>query len=151
MKKIRVRRLSAAVVTAAAATVALTAPFATADTSANGMTVVGNNYATGTAYTVNVITGVPGVTATVYDTLGSDTITVGTATSPSDSSQASVQWTPAKSGIHHLWVILSGSTQSLPTPGPVDVVVTDAPVVSPGSASSLLPSIFSGLSSQAAG
>ncbi|MFE3053438.1 hypothetical protein [Nocardia sp. NPDC059239] len=151
MKNIRRFGLGAAGIAAISATVALAAPFAAADTSNNGMTVVGSNFQTGTAYTINIITGVPGVTANVYDTNASNTtVSVGSATS-SGSTQASVQWTPATSGSHHLWVVLSGGSQSVPTSGPVDVTVSDPSTTTTttgtGSAGSLIPLISNLLSS----
>lgn len=143
MKNIRRFGLSAAGIAAISATVALAAPFAAADTSSNGMTVVGTNFTTGTAYTINIITGVPGVTADVYDNVGGSTVAVGSATS-SGSTTASVQWTPATSGSHHLWVVLTGGSQSVPTSGPVDVTVSDPSTTTTtgtGSASTLIPLI----------
>ncbi|WP_040812557.1 hypothetical protein [Nocardia concava] len=143
MKNIRRFGLSAAGIAAISATVALTAPFAAADTSSNGMTVVGSSFVTGNAYTVNIITGVTGVTANLYDTVNGSTQSIGSATS-SGTTQASVQWTPTVSGSHHLWVVLTGGSQSVPTSGPVDITVTDAATSAPtgtGSASTLLPLI----------
>ncbi|WP_405485872.1 hypothetical protein [Nocardia sp. NBC_00511] len=143
--------LSAAGIAALSATVALAAPFAAADTSNNGMTVVGSTYQTGTAYTINVVTGLPGISAAVYDTIGSNTVSVGTAVSSNNSTQASIQWTPTTSGSHHLWAVLTSGSQSVPTPGPLDVTVSDAPTsplaTGTGSASTLLPLITNLLNS----
>ncbi|MEC3951884.1 hypothetical protein VMT65_02440 [Nocardia sp. CDC153] len=152
MNNIRRFGLSAAGIAAISATVALTAPLAAADTASNGMTVVGSNFTTGNAYTINILTGVTGVTANVYDTVNGSNALVGSATS-TDSAQASVQWTPTTAGSHHLWVVLTGGSQSVPTSGPVDITVADASTstTGTGSASSLFPLIANLLGSLAGG
>ncbi|BAW09897.1 hypothetical protein GL305_07785 [Nocardia seriolae] len=129
--------LGAAGIAAISATVAVAAPFAAADTTANGLTVSGSNYAVGTTYTITVVTGSPGVTAAVFDTTGSNTVGLGTATPSGTSTSAAIYWTPSAAGTHRISVTLSSGGQAV---GPVDVTVTAAST-STGSAESLIPLI----------
>ncbi|MTE15451.1 hypothetical protein [Nocardia aurantiaca] len=155
MKNIRRVGLSAAGIAAVSATVALTAPFAAADTTANGLTVSGSSYTVGQTYTITVVTGSPSVSANVYDTTGSNTVSLGTATPAGTSTSAAIYWTPSTAGAHHISVALNGAGQSV-TAGPVDVTVSAASTSGgTGSAGDLIPALsalsglFSGSSSSA--
>ncbi|MFE5283806.1 hypothetical protein ACFRAQ_02385 [Nocardia sp. NPDC056611] len=144
MKNIRQAGLSVAGLAAISATVAIAAPFAAADTTVNGLTVAGSGYTVGKTYTITIVTGSPTVSANVFDTTGSNTVSVGTATpATGTATTAAINWTPASAGTHHITVTLNGAGQSA-TVGPVDITVSAAAENSgldTGSAAGLLQSL----------
>ncbi|MVU81625.1 hypothetical protein GPX89_30845 [Nocardia sp. ET3-3] len=133
MKNIRRVGLSAAGIAAISATVA--APFAAADTTANGLTVSGSGYTVGATYTITVNTGASNVSANVFD----NNVSVGTASPSGSNTTAAIYWTPNSTGTHHITVQLNGSSTVV---GPVDVTVAAASnsnTTNTGSASSIIP------------
>ncbi|MFE2961465.1 hypothetical protein [Nocardia tengchongensis] len=154
MTNIRKAGLSAAGFAAISATIAIAAPFATADTTVNGLTVSGSGYTVGQTYTITVVTGSPSVSANVFDTTGSSTVSIGTATPASGTATtAAINWTPTSAGTHHITVTLNGAGQSVPV-GPVDITVSATAAsdngLDTGSAAGLLKSLgISGSSANA--
>ncbi|MGW4531202.1 hypothetical protein ACWEOI_09655 [Nocardia sp. NPDC004340] len=145
MTNIRKAGLSAAGFAAISATIAIAAPFATADTTVNGLTVAGSGYTVGQTYTITVVTGSPSVSANVFDTTGSNTVSIGTATPASGTATtAAINWTPTSAGTHHITVTLNGGGQTAAV-GPVDITVSAATNntggLDTGSAAGLLQSL----------
>ncbi|GAB2504742.1 hypothetical protein [Nocardia heshunensis] len=150
MTNIRSIGVSAAGIAALSASVAFTAPFAAADTTASGLTVSGSSYTVGQTYTITVVTGSPSTTANIFDTVGGQTVSLGTATPAGTSTSAAIYWTPSAAGAHHISVTVNAASQGL-TLGPVDVTVAAASTsTDSGSASSIVP-ILSGLSGMFSG
>ncbi|WP_405485873.1 hypothetical protein [Nocardia sp. NBC_00511] len=142
----------ATAIAALSATLALTAPFAAADTVSNGITILGSNYSVGNVYTVAFDVTQTGAEVQVFDQLAgaSSTTQIGSSTVTSGSRQ-SFPWIPVGVGSHQIWATVTLNSATLPEIGPITVSVA-APDPNSGSAKSfpVLGNLISSLSSLSA-